>query len=107
MGLLEYDFIEMATRLQHGLDRLTANYLTDHQAQVLRDLLDFHGREHLEFEVEQGGHHLRVRQVGVQRGIGEPGEPTPDDFESLFDDRPSTEVPPEELAAWLAALPAG
>ncbi|GEM_PF-5202812 len=107
MGLLDYDFLELAERVQQGLDRLAANYLASHHAIVRRDMVDFHGREHLDFEVEYAGHRLRVRQVGFPLPIGETGQPRLEEFESLFDGRPSREIPRDELAAWLAALPSG
>jgi len=107
VGLLEYDYAELAERIQRGLDRLTANFLTAHRARVRRDLVDFHGREHLDFELESGGHHLRVRQIGTPRAIGDPQEPHLEEFESLFDGRPSRETPASEIADWLRALPAG
>jgi hypothetical protein len=105
--MLEYDFQEMAARVQHGLDRLTASYLVGHGARARRDVVDFHGREHLDLEAEHGGHHLRVRQVAEARAIGDPRGVTPEEFESLFDGRAADQAPLETLANWLRGLPAG
>ena len=107
MGLLDYDYDELAERVQHGLDRLTANFLTAHRARVRLDQVDFHGREHLDLELEYAGHRLRVRQMGRADEPGAAGVPEPEEFESLFDGRPSREWAREELAAWLRGLPAG
>jgi hypothetical protein len=107
VSFLDYDFAEMATRVQRGLDRLTANYLAAHGARVHLDVVDFHGREHLDFELRHGDHSLRVRQVGPVRGLDDPGEPRPEEFESVFDGRPSRGAETRLIADWLAALPAG
>ncbi len=112
MSLLDWDYDEIAYRVQTGLDRLTVSFFRHHGARVRRDEVDFHGYEHLELEVAHDGHRLRVRQYARARGLEEtpPGrnEPYPtEELTSTFDDQPASAVPTERLARWLASLPAG
>jgi hypothetical protein len=115
MGLLDWDYDELARRVQHGLDRLSVSFLRGHGARVHRDALDFHGYEHVELELEHAGHRLEIRQygpapgevsgMGVVTDLG--AAPAEAEFSSVFDGRPSDEVAPATLVRWLASLPAG
>jgi hypothetical protein len=110
MSLLDWDYDELARRVQTGLDRLSVSFFRGHGARLRRDELDFHGFEHVELEINHDGHWLRVRQYGRARGQDEmaAGEAVPlEEFSSTFDDRPATEAARPELARWLATLPAG
>jgi hypothetical protein len=111
MSLLDWDYDDLARQVQHGLDRLSVSFFRRHGAHVRRDELDFHGYDHVDFEVAHAGHRLRVRQYTRARGLDEsaaPSGPRPaEEFESTFDDRPAASVPVEQLARWLASLPAG
>ncbi len=111
MSLLDWDYEDLARQVQKGLDRLSVSFFRRHGARVRRDELDFHGYEHVEFEVAHAGHQLRVRQYTRARGLDEsaaPSGPRPaEEFESTFDGRPAARVPVAELARWLASLPAG
>jgi hypothetical protein len=110
MGLLDWDYDELALRLQTGLDRLTVSFLRGHRARVRRDAVDFHGFEHIELELTHDGHRLYVRQYGpaLDREPPPVALDTPArEFVSTFDDRPTSAVPRAELARWLASLPAG
>ncbi|HEY8477333.1 MAG TPA: hypothetical protein VIN09_10760 [Chloroflexota bacterium] len=111
MGLLDYDYDELARRLQTGLDRITVSFLRKHRARVLRDIVDFHGNELVELEVVHEGHRLHVRQTARQREGSSSTASVEglvlEDFESTFDGRPTREVPVERLARWLASLPPG
>jgi hypothetical protein len=111
MSLLDWDYDDLARQVQHGLDRLSVSFFRRHGARVHRDELDFHGYDHVEFEVAHAGHRLRVRQYTRARGLDEttaPSGPRPaEEFESIFDDRPAAEFSVELLARWLASLPAG
>ncbi|MBX5491066.1 MAG: hypothetical protein IRZ14_07895 [Chloroflexi bacterium] len=110
MGLLDWDYDELAQHLQTGLDRLTMSFLRGHRARVRRDAVDFHGFEHIELELAHGGHRLYVRQYGPALDQAPPpvALDTPArEFVSTFDDRPTATVPRVELVRWLASLPAG
>jgi hypothetical protein len=111
MGLLDWDYDDLARQVQGGLDRLSVSFFRRHGARVRRDELDFHGYDHVELEVTHDGHHLRVRQYTRAHGLADtaaPADPRPaEEFESLFDDRPAAEVAVARLARWLASLPAG
>src|SRR5690242_5165388 len=111
MSLLDWDYEELAERVQTGLDRLSVGFFRAHGARIRRDDEDFHGYEHVELEVSHGGHRLYVKQYGRARRLDE-GPPAPgavplEEFASTFDERPAGEVARPELARWLAALPAG
>jgi hypothetical protein len=111
MSLLDWDYDDLARQVQGGLDRLSVSFFRRHGARVRRDELDFHGYDHVEFELAHDGHRLCVRQYTRARGLDEtpaPSGPRPaEEFESQFDDRPAAEVPVERLARWLASLPLG
>jgi hypothetical protein len=111
MSLLDWDYEEIAHRVQRGLDRLSVSFFRRHGARILRDTVDFHGYEHLELEVAHGGHRLHIRQYAPARGLdGTPAAASPavaEEFTSTFDGRPAAEVPVKELARWLATLPVG
>ena len=47
MGLLEWDYDELAERVQTGLDRLSVSFFRGHGGRLRRDELDFHGYEHV------------------------------------------------------------
>ena len=111
MSLLDWDYHDLARQVQRGLDRLSVSFFRRHGARVRRDELDFHGYDHVEFELAHDGHHLRVRQYTLARGLDEveapKGHRPAEEFESLFDDRSAAEVPVAYLAHWRASLPAG
>jgi len=112
MSLLDWDYDEIAYRVQTGLDRLTVSFFRHHGARVRHDAVDFHGYEHVELEVAHGGHRLHVRQYARARSLDETpigrSEPYPtEEFSSTFDDQPASAVPIGRLRAWLASLPAG
>ena len=111
LSLFEYDHDDLARQVQTGLERLAVSFLRAHGARIRRDLLDFHGHEQIDLEVEHDGHKLVVHQVGRPRGPGvtlaEPTEALEEVFESTFDGRPASQLPADELARWLASLPVG
>ena len=111
MSLLDWDYEDLARRTQSGLDRLSVSFFRRHGARVRRDELDFHGYDHVDLEVTHDGHRLHVRQYAPARGLDEAparsGALPAEEFESTFDGRPAAEVPVEQLARWLASLPAG
>ncbi|HEY7068197.1 MAG TPA: hypothetical protein VII06_42505 [Chloroflexota bacterium] len=111
MSLLNWDYDDLARQVQHGLDRLSVSFFRRHGARVRRDELDFHGYDHVEFEVAHDGHRLAVRQYTLARGPDERAAPTgprpAEEFESTFDGRPAAQLPAGRLARWLASLPAG
>jgi hypothetical protein len=107
MSLFDYDYDELARRVQSRLDRLTVDYLKSHGARIKRDVLDFHGDEHIELEVEHGGRRLTVRQLGPATGLDPANAPPLVVFESTFDGQPAAKTSVATLAHWLAELPAG
>lgn len=110
MSLLDWDYNELARRIQSGLDRATVSFLRGHRARIRRDEVDFHGYEHIELEVAHGGHRLHVRQYARARGLDEvagAGAVPVEQFSSTFDGRPAAQVPVATLARWLATLPEG
>lgn len=109
MSLLDWDFDDLARRLQSGLDRLTVSFLRGHHAKIQQDTVDFHGQEHIELVLEHDGHRLELRQFGpLEESAPDPsGTAATREFRSLFDGRPARDVPLPTLAAWLSSLPAG
>ncbi len=110
MSLLEWDYDEIARRVQTGLDPIGVSFFRRHGARMRRDALDFHGFEHVDLEVAYDGHCLVVTQYARARGLDEidGSERVPvEEFTSTFDARPTADVPTAELAAWLASLPVG
>ena len=112
MSFFDYDYDDLATQVQQGLERLAVNFLRSHGARISRDLVDFHGYEQIELELSHAGHTLKVHQVGPPRGPGiapaeAPAGALAEEFESTFDGWPAANVPPEDLARWLAGLPLG
>ena len=112
MGLLDYDYDDLARQVQEGLERIGINFLRSHGARVRRDLVDFHGHEQVDLELVHGGHSLKIHQAGRPRGFeADPGPSVAgeieEEFDSTFDGWPADQYPCEELARWLAALPAG
>jgi hypothetical protein len=109
--LFDYDYEEMAERLQSRVDRLTVNFLRHHGARVRRDDVDFHGFEHVDLELTHGGHTLVLRQSGHSEPAPSPVstsvEVAIETFESLFDGQPASDVQRDLLAQWLALLPEG
>ena len=112
MGMLDYDYDDLARQVQHGLERIGINFLRSHGARVRRDLVDFHGYEQVDLELTHDGHTLKVHQVGRPRGFDAEAAPAvtaeiEEEFESTFDGWPAAHFPPEELARWLAGLRQG
>ena len=112
MGLLDYDFDDLARQVQEGLERIGINFLRAHGARVRRDLVDFHGHEQVDLEVTHDGRTLTIHQVGRPRGLeadtaAPPSGEVEEEFDSTFDGWPAAQYPREELAQWLASLPAG
>ena len=108
MSLLDWDYDDLAHSVQHRLDRLAVSFLRGHGARIHRDDLDFHGYEHVELELNHGGHRLAVRQYGPATDEAGAAPKAPRrEFASSFDGRPSAQVPAADLATWLASLPAG
>ncbi|MCC7106727.1 MAG: hypothetical protein IT307_16445 [Chloroflexi bacterium] len=107
MSLFDYDYDELARRVQSRLDRLTVDYLKSRGARIKRDVLDFHGDEHIELEVDHGGHRLSVRQLGPATGLDPANAPPLEVFDSTFDSQPAAKTSAAMLARWLAELPVG
>lgn len=106
MSLLEYDYEELAHLIQTGLTRLAANFLRSHGAVRPREVADYHGFQHLEYEIDHDGHRLHVRQFArLQPDGSTPAEI--EEFESTFDGKPCREVDVAVLVGWLAGLPKG
>lgn len=112
MTFLDYDYDDLARQVQDGLERIGVSFLRSHGARIRRDLVDFHGFEQIDLELSSGGHTLVVHQVGRPRGFdhstvavsaGAPDE----EFDSTFDGSPAVNTPADEIARWLACLPAG
>ena len=107
MDLFDYDYEELARRVQSRLDRLTVDYLRAHGARIRKDVLDFHDREHIDLEVAHGPHLLKVRQIGPSTGLDPTSAPPLEIFESTVDGAPARQAPLEALSEWLASLPKG
>lgn len=112
MSFLEYDYDDLARQVQSGLERLGISFLRAHGARMLRDVVDFHGYERVDLALSHGGHSLTIHQVGRPRGFeaeadDRSGPVIDEEFESTFDGRPAERTPRQELARWLASLPAG
>lgn len=111
MSLFDYDYDDLARQVQEGLERLGVNFLRSHGARITRDQLDFHGVEYVDLELTHDGRTLKVHQIGRPRGVADaPTESGPvegETFESSFDGWPATNTPAEDIARWLAGLPAG
>lgn len=110
MSLFDYDYDELASQLQHGLERIAVNFLRSHRARVRNDTLDFHGVERIDLELEYAGHSIKIHQVRRPRGPGYDARPEMDpgeEFETLFDGWPTENTGPEVIASWLASLPVG
>jgi hypothetical protein len=111
MSLFDWDYDDLARQVQRRLDRLSVSFFRRHGARLRRDELDFHGYDHVEFEIAHDGHRLHVRQYTRAESLDETsvasGPRPAEEFESTFDGRPAADVPADRLAAWLASLPAG
>jgi hypothetical protein len=110
--LFEYDYEELADQIQHGLERITVNFLRAHGARINKDLVDFHGNEQIDLELSYDGSSLKVHQVGRPRGPGLEASAQPlagsvEEFESLFNGWPAADVSRDLIHRWLASLPAG
>jgi hypothetical protein len=110
--LFDYDYEELADQVQHGLERITVNFLRAHGARINKDLVDFHGNEQIDLELSYDGNALKVHQVGRPRGPGyESGAPplagVVEEFESSFNGWPAADVSRDLIVRWLASLPAG
>lgn len=110
MSLLDYDYDDLARQVQEGLERLGISFLRARGARMLRDVVDFHGFERVDLRLSFAGHTLTIHQVGRSRGFDASAEqegPAAEEFESTFDGWPAVNAPREEIARWLAELPAG
>lgn len=111
MDLFDYDYEELAERIQSRLDRMTVNFLRHHGARMHHDDVDFHGFEHVDLELSHDGHTLVVRQSSHAESepspVGTSIEVAIESFESLFDGRPAAETQRGLLTQWLALLPEG
>src|ERR671932_196937 len=62
MSLLDWDYDDLARQVQGGLDLLSVSFFRRHGARVRRDELDFHGYDHVEFELAHDGHRQRAAE---------------------------------------------
>jgi hypothetical protein len=112
MGIFDYDYDDLAHQIQAGLERIAVSFLRAHGARIRRDVIDFHGHEQIDLELEFRGHTLTVHQAGRPRGPGASEVTAPaaglnEVFESMFDGWPASNTPRAKIAEWLRELPAG